>query len=162
MPNYKTINGKRSTPFYNSIPGRMQVGKQNAGGLWKRFCGSCAAAPSGACFRKDMVTGTRSTNALRVGASMGCGQICINISPTIRIWSKSYSIVPLCERTLAPQGRQKKRWARKPIARAQPGRVQHQDPRQRRCVGQPAALSPDRRTASRYHPLIPTRADLTP
>ena len=135
MPNYAMINGKRSTHFYSSIPVHMQVRKQSADSSWKPSCGSCAVAPSGACFRKTRGTGIRSTNAFLVSASMRCGAICINISPTIRIWSKSYSTVRLCARILAPPERQKKWWARKPGARTQPGRVQYQDPCLRRCPG---------------------------
>jgi hypothetical protein len=147
MPNYVTINGKRSTHFYNSTPGPMPVRKGNAGNSWKLFCGSCAAAPNGAYFRKTRGTGIRSTNALRVGASSRCGQFFINILPTIRIRSKFYSTARSCARILARRERQKKWWAGRPGARALPGRIQHQDPRQRRCFGQPAALSADRQAA---------------
>ena len=152
MPDYETINGKRSTHFYSSTPERMQDRKQNVGSSWKLFCGSCAAARNGACFRKIRGTGIRSTNALRVGVSTRYGKICINILPMTRIWRIFYWTARSCERILAPRERQKKRWAGKPGTWAQPGRVQHQDPRQRRCAGQPAALSLDGRTASRYYP----------
>jgi transposase len=107
MPDYETINGKRSTHFYSSTPERMQDRQQNVGSSWRLFCGSCAAAHNGACFRKSRGTGIRSTNALRVGVRTRCGRICINISPMIRIWSKSCSTVALCERILAPQVLQK-------------------------------------------------------
>jgi hypothetical protein len=101
------INGRRSTYFYSSILERMLGRKQNAASSWKQFCGFCAAARSDACFWKTRETGTQSTNGLRGGANTVCGKICISTLPMIRIWSKSYSTVPLCERILARQGRKK-------------------------------------------------------
>lgn len=151
MPNYVTIHGKRSTHFYNSTPEPMLGRKQIAGSSSKRSCGFCAAVRNGACFLKHRVNGTRSTNVLHVGANMGCGQICINISLTTQIWRIFCWTVPSSEHIPAPLERQKKGWTGKPGTWAQSGWVQHQNPRQRRCPGQPATVSPDRRAAPRYH-----------
>jgi len=134
MPNYEMINGRRSTHFYRATRGPMLGRKQSAGNSWKLSCGSCAVGPSDDCFRKTRGTGTAFTNALRAGANTRYGKICINISPMTQIWKIFCWTARSCERILAPLERQKKRWARKPGARAQPGRIQHQDPRQCRCA----------------------------
>jgi len=73
---------------------------------------------------------------------------CINILPMTRIWRIFCWIAPSYEHIPVPLELQKKWRAGKPGARTQPGRVQHQDPRQRRCPGQSAAVSSDWRAAT--------------
>lgn len=148
MPNCMTTNGKRSTHICNTIPGLMRAKMPNAGSSLKPSCGSCAAELNGVCFPKNTVTGTASTSVLPVGATTRYGKICINISPMIRIWRISCWTARLYEHILVPLELQKKWRAGKPGARTQPGRLQHQDPRQLRCPGQSAAVSPDGRTAT--------------
>jgi hypothetical protein len=148
MPNYVTINGKRSTHICNTIPGLMPAMMLNADSSSKPSCGSCAAEPNGGCFPRNSANGTASTNALPVGATTKYGKICINILPMTRIWRISCWTAPSYEHIPVPLELQKKWRAGKPSARTQPRWVQHQDPRQRRCSGQSAAVSSDWRAAT--------------
>lgn len=102
-PSYVTINGRRSTYFYSSIPGFMLVGKQTAGSLSKPSCGPCAAETNGDWFRKTLVTGTESINVLGAGVPTKYGKICTDISLMIRIWSIFHRTAPICEHVHTPR-----------------------------------------------------------
>src|SRR5512139_1910793 len=143
MPKYVTTNGRRCIHFCSVIPGHTLAKRMNADFLLRRYTGFCAAEPNGGCFPRNMATGIASTNDLPAGVIIGFWRICINILLATLIWRISCWTARLCEPIPVLPEPEKKRWSRSPGAGTQPRWIQHQDPRQRRCLGQSTALSPD-------------------
>ncbi len=148
MLKYVTINGRRCIHICSDIPGHTLAKRRNADFLLRLYTGFCAAEHNGGCFPRNMATGIASTNDLPAGVIIVFWKICINILLATVIWRISCWTALLCEHIPVLQEPEKKRRSRSPGAGTQPRWVQHQDPRQRRCLGQSTALSPDWRAAT--------------
>lgn len=102
-------------------------------------------ARSGDCCPKSMANGTASTNGLPAGVIEASGNECNIILPMTQTWSISSLTAPWYEPTPALLEPPQKRRSRDAGSGPEPRRVQHQNPRERGCLGQSVALQADRR-----------------
>ncbi len=110
--------------------------------------GLTAAEPSGACCRKSMATGIASTSVLHAGASTASGKICIQHFADDPDMENLILDSTVIRAHPCAAGALKKRRPERTSARSQPRWFQHQNPRERGCLGQPFALSLDRWSAT--------------
>ena len=116
-----------------------------------RAVGWTAPAPNGDSSQPGMGTGTASTKGSPAGPTGVSGNCCISISLTTRIWNTSSSTARWSGPTPALRERPQKGWPSSPGPGPEPRRVQHQDPRQRRCFRQSPAIHPDWGSKARHH-----------
>src|SRR5205085_2230402 len=134
-------NGRRCCPSCALIQTLMSDKSKNADAFSLLYSGWLAQEHNGDCFRKSTATGTRSTGALRVGASRASSSNCIKNWLMMQTWSTCSLTRPSFALTPAPLALQKKWRPGSASVRQKPGRVFHQDSHRGGCFGQSVALA---------------------
>src|ERR671914_1933087 len=138
--NYPMNNGQKSSNSCVVAQRCTSVRKLIAAASLKACSGWLAAVPSGDCCPSSMGNGIASTGDLPAGVIAASGNECIIVLPMTQTWNISLLTAPWCGPIPALLAPPKKPGTRSTGIGPEPRRVQHQNPRERGCLGQPIAL----------------------
>src|SRR5688500_17023649 len=138
--NYLMNNGQKSSSSCVVAQRCTSVRKLIAAASLKACSGWLAAVLNGDCCPSSMANGTASTSGLPAGVIKGSGNECIIILPMTQIWNILSLTARWCGPILALLGPPQKPGTKGAGSGPEPRRIQHQNPRERGCLGQPLAL----------------------